>query len=274
MGVITNIGFSHIENLKSQDGILQAKLEILKGMADNAPLVVNGDDERLSQLKTMLTGRPVYYYGIDNPENDFSTENIHEESGKTYFELNYSGKKIPAEIPCAGKHNVMNAAAAFAVGTLNGLSAEEIVSALKKYKPDGMRQNIVDKNGITVIIDCYNASPDSMRASLNVLAGMECDGRKIAVLGDMLELGESSETLHRMVGTMAAETEPDKLFCYGKEAAFTAQEAEKSGIETYSTTDKNELTEKIREYIKTGDVILFKASRGMKLEEVIDALFK
>ena len=137
-----------------------------------------------------------------------------------------------------------------------------------------MRQNIVDKNGITVIIDCYNASPDSMRASLNVLAGMECDGRKIAVLGDMLELGESSETLHRMVGTMAAETEPDKLFCYGKEAAFTAQEAEKSGIETYSTTDKNELTEKIREYIKTGDVILFKASRGMKLEEVIDALFK
>ena len=274
MGVVTNIGFSHIENLKSQDGILQAKLEILKGMADNAPLVVNGDDERLSQLKTKLTGRPVYYYGIDNPENDFSAENIHEESGKTYFELNYSGKKIPAEIPCAGKHNVMNAAAAFAVGTLNELSAEEIVSALKKYKPDGMRQNIVDKNGITVIIDCYNASPDSMRASLNVLAGMECDGRKIAVLGDMLELGESSETLHRMVGTMAAETEPDKLFCYGKKAAFTAQEAEKSGIETYSTTDKNELTEKIREYIKTGDVILFKASRGMKLEEVIDALFK
>lgn len=273
-GVITNIGFSHIENLKSQDGILQAKLEILKGMADNEPLVVNGDDERLSQLKTKFTGRPVYYYGIDNPENDFSAENIHEESGKTYFELNYSGKKIPAEIPCVGKHNVMNAAAAFAVGTLNGLSAEEIVSALKKYKPDGMRQNIVDKNGITVIIDCYNASPDSMRASLNVLAGMECDGRKIAVLGDMLELGESSETLHRMVGTMAAETEPDKLFCYGKEAAFTAQEAEKSGIETYSTTDKNELTEKIREYIKTGDVILFKASRGMKLEEVIDALFK
>lgn len=292
MGVITNIGFSHIENLKSQNGILRAKLEILKGMEANAPLIVNGDDAYLAPLKKGLimntigakcyndisfsefeNDRRVYLYGIENPENDFCAENIYEEDGKTYFEIRYSGGKIAAEIPCVGRHNVLNASAAFGVGILNGLSENEIVSALKKYKPDGMRQNIVKKGDITVIIDCYNASPDSVKASLNVLAGMKCTGRKIAVLGDMLELGEASEKLHRTAGNMAVQAKPDMLFCFGNESVYIGEEANKCGINVYHTCDKNMLTNKIREFIKPGDAILFKASRGMKLEEVIDKLF-
>ncbi|MGN1481443.1 UDP-N-acetylmuramoyl-tripeptide--D-alanyl-D-alanine ligase [Porcipelethomonas sp.] len=273
MGVITNIGFSHIENLKSQDGILKAKLEILKGMEDNAPLIVNGDDARLAPLKNNLDAHQVYLYGTDNECNDFKAVNIKEENGITIFDIKYPDGEITAEIPCVGRHNVLNAAAAFAVGILNGLSDTEIVSALKKYKPDGMRQNIVKKGDVTVIIDCYNASPDSMRASLNVLAGMECTGRKIAVLGDMLELGDSSEKLHRMAGNMAVHASPDMLFCFGKDSGYIGEEAKKSGINAYHTCDKNMLTEKIKEFIKPGDTILFKASRGMKLEEVIDKLF-
>lgn len=271
IGVITNIGFSHIENLKTQEGILQAKLEILNGMAENAPLAVNGDDSHLAPLKDKLSAqRPVYLFGIDNENCDFRGTDIKETEGVTEFTVNYSGKSCKAEIPCVGRHNVLNALAAFCVGTITGMSETEIVSALKKYQPDGMRQNIVKKGGVTVIIDCYNASPDSMKASLGVLAGMKTQGRKIAVLGDMLELGEASEKLHSLVGEYVHKAKPDKLFCYGKDAEFIAK---KSGIDSEFTDNKQQLTESVRSYIKDGDVILFKASRGMKLEEVIDSLF-
>ena len=271
IGVITNIGFSHIENLKTQEGILQAKLEILEGMAENAPLAVNGDDSHLAPLKDKLSSqRPVYLFGIDNENCDFRGTDIEETDGVTAFTVNYNGKSCKAEIPCAGRHNVLNALAAFCVGTIAGMSETEIVSALKKYQPDGMRQNIVKKGGVTVIIDCYNASPDSMKASLGVLAGMKTQGRKIAVLGDMLELGEASEKLHSLVGEYVHEANPDMLFCYGKDSEFISK---KSGIDSEFTDNKQKLTESIRSYIKDGDVILFKASRGMKLEEVIDSLF-
>lgn len=281
MAVITNIGFSHIENLGTQEGILKAKLEILNGMEADAPLIVNGDDPYLAPLKKSLD-RPVYLYGMENEECDFKAVNINEKDGVTTFELLWvdtisedecKSRGIKLEIPCVGVHNVMNAAAAFAVGILNGLSPEEICSALKKYKPDGMRQNIVRKGDNTVIIDCYNASPDSMKATLRVLSGMECKGRKIAVLGDMLELGEASERLHRLVGDQVSEYRPDMLFCYGKEAAYIADQAQKSGISVFSSENREEITEKIKQYIKPEDAILFKASRGMKLEEIINKLF-
>ncbi|MBE6845309.1 MAG: UDP-N-acetylmuramoyl-tripeptide--D-alanyl-D-alanine ligase [Ruminococcus sp.] len=275
MAVITNIGFSHVENLGSQEGILKAKLEILSGMSADAPLITNGDDKFLCPLKDTLE-RPVYLYGIENEKCDFRAVNISEKDSETSFDIVWQDKKIPAVIPCVGVHNVMNAAAAFAVGTLSGLTAEEIVSALKKYKPDGMRQNIVKKGDNTVIIDCYNASPDSMKASLSVLAGMKCEGRKIAVLGDMLELGKSSEELHRLVGKYVAEYRPDRLYCYGNDASYIAAEASRGGVagSFFHEGDKEFLAEKIKEILRSGDVLLFKASRGMKLEEIIEKVFE
>ncbi len=275
MAVITNIGFSHIENLKSQEGILQAKLEMLSGMEENAPLITNGDDKFLSKLKDSLS-RPVYLYGIENEACDYRAVNVAENEGATSFDIKWEDKEITAEIPCIGIHNVMNALAAFAVGILNGLTAEEIISALKKYKPDGMRQNIVKKGDKTVIIDCYNASPDSMKASLSVLSKMNCEGRKIAVLGDMLELGEASEKLHRLVGKYAAEYKPDMLYCYGDDASYICAEASKYGLAGafFHKEDKELMAETIKDNLESGDVILFKASRGMKLEEVIDKIFE
>ncbi len=275
MAVITNIGFSHVENLGSQEGILKAKLEILSGMDDNAPLITNGDDKLLAPLKTTLD-RPVYLYGIENEGCDFRAVNIFEGDNETSFDIEWKDGKISVVIPCVGVHNVMNAVAAFTVGTLSGLTPEEIVSALKKYKPDGMRQNIVKKGENTVIIDCYNASPDSMKASLSVLAGMKCEGRKIAVLGDMLELGKSSEELHRLVGKYVAEYKPDMLYCYGSDASYIAAEASCGGVagSFFHEGDKDFMAEKIKEKLQSGDVLLFKASRGMKLEEIIDKVFE
>ncbi|MCI8775820.1 MAG: UDP-N-acetylmuramoyl-tripeptide--D-alanyl-D-alanine ligase [Oscillospiraceae bacterium] len=272
MAVITNIGFSHIENLGSQEGILKAKLEILSGMSENSPLAVNGDDSYLSPLKQKLE-RPVYTFGIENEKCDFRGTEICESEDTTSFTVSYPGGKIRAEIPCIGRHNVMNALAAFSVGTLAGLSPKEIVSALKKYKSDKMRQNIVKKGENTIIIDCYNASPDSMKASLKVLSSVKTDGRKIAVLGDMLELGKQSAALHTLVGEYVSNAKIDKLFCFGHESKFIAQKAAESGIDSEFTENKDELTNYLKSYIKPGDTVLFKASRGMKLEEIIEKLF-
>jgi UDP-N-acetylmuramoyl-tripeptide--D-alanyl-D-alanine ligase len=136
-----------------------------------------------------------------------------------------------------------------------------------------MRQNIVKKGNNTVIIDCYNASPDSMKATLAVLSGIKTTGRKIAVLGDMLELGQESEKLHRMIGKFASDAKPDMVFCYGNDAKYICEEAEKHGTQSWFTDNKDKLTEKLKEFIKPDDIILFKASRGMKLEEVIEKMF-
>ena len=274
IGVITNIGFSHIENLKTQKGIRKAKLEILKGMKQNAPLVLNGDDPYLSPLKKELSGeRPVILFGIENKESDFRGSEITEFDGKTSFYVNCGDKAVKIILPCVGRHNVLNALAAFCIGKLTGMDDSEIAAALKKYRTDGLRQNIVKKGENTLIIDCYNASPDSMKATLEVLSGMKTNGRKIAVLGDMLELGKESEKLHRLVGRYVCSARPDMLFCFGRDAEFIQQEAEKSGITSYFTPDKDDLAYRLKSCIKSGDVLLFKASRGMKLENVVNSIF-
>lgn len=132
IGVITNIGFSHIENLKTQEGILKAKLEILKGMKQNAPLVLNGDDPYLSPLKKELSGeRPVILFGIENKESDFRGSEITEFDGKTSFYVNCGDKAVKIILPCVGRHNVLNALAAFCIGKLTGMDDSEIAAALK-----------------------------------------------------------------------------------------------------------------------------------------------
>ena len=271
IGVITNIGFSHIENLHSQQGILQAKLEILRGMDSSAPLIVNADDVSLYPLTYQL-GREVLSYGIKNPDSDFRAVDISEDDDKTYFTVEYRDGRKDITLPCIGRHNIMNALAAFCVGIKSGLTPDEIASALMKYKPDGLRQNIVEKGEQTVIIDCYNASPDSMRASLTVLSLLK-NPRKIAVLGSMLELGELSPMLHEKVAEFAAESKTDKLFCYGDECKYTVKRAMELGLDVTYINDKKELAQALKEYLQPKDAVLFKGSRGMKLEEVISMVY-
>lgn len=271
VGIITNIGVSHIENLGSREGILEAKLEILDGLKKGAPLLLNGDNDLLSTVKN--DDYKIYFYAVDN-DADFKAVDIKENPNTTSFTVQYFGKEQKITIPAIGKHNVYNALAAFAVGILLDIDAETAADALKTYEPSGMRQKVVEINGITSIEDCYNASPDSMKAGITTLAGIQAC-KKIAVLSDMLELGEYSEQAHYDVGTMVAENKIDYLLCVGNDAKYIVDGARDNGLlNAYLFDSKQSLTDKLFEIAEKGDAVLFKASRGMKLEEVISEIYK
>lgn len=271
MGIITNIGVSHIENLGSREGILKAKLEILDGLKKGAPLLLNGDNDLLKTVKN--DDYKIYFYAVDS-DADFKAVDIIENLNSTSFTVQYFGKEQKITIPAIGKHNVYNALVAFAVGILLDIDADTAAMALRNYEPSGMRQKVVEINGITSIEDCYNASPDSMKAGITTLAGIKAN-KKIAVLSDMLELGDYSEQAHYAVGKMAAENKIDYLLCVGSDAKYIADGAKDGGLEkTFLFDSKQSLTDKLYRVAEKGDAVLFKASRGMKLEEVISEIYK
>lgn len=270
VGLITNIGVSHIENLGSRDGILKAKLEITQGLAEGAPLILNGDDDKLSTVQD--ENHKLYFYGIHN--GDFKAENISENGSQTAFDICYFGKKQKVVIPTIGIHNVYNALAAFAVGYFLDVEPHAAADALMQYVPAGMRQKTVKIGDIISIEDCYNASPDSMKAALKTLADVK-GNKKIAVLGDMLELGDYSQKAHLSVGSMVAENQIDCLLAYGTDAKYYVCAAQNGGCKTALYFDsKEDLANQLLEFVDSGDVVLFKASRGMKLEDVINTVYK
>lgn len=270
--IITNIGVSHIENLGSREGILKAKLEMLDGLEKGSSLFLNGDNDMLSTVKN--DDYNIVFFGIENKNCDILAEDIKEIGLSTEFVAVKGDIRQKITIPTVGIHNVYDALSAFAVGLEYGISPENIAKGLMNYAPSGMRQKIREVNGITVIEDCYNASPDSQKAGLNSLCKI-ANGRKIAVLGDMLELGTYSETAHRTVGEYAVECNVDMLFTFGEESKYMADSAKKSGLEkVFAFTDKTELTNTLLSEIKNGDTLLFKASRGMKLEEIFEKIYE
>lgn len=269
LALITNIGVSHIENLGSREGILKAKLEILDGLKKGATIILNGDNDMLSTVKN--DDYNIIFYGVDN--GDFKADNITEENGSTTFTVHYFNEAQNITIPTIGIHNVYNALAAFAVGYYLNIDSEKCAAALSSYQPEGMRQKSVSCNGITCIEDCYNASPDSMRAGITTLANTN-GKRKIAVLSDMLELGDYSEQAHLDVGAMAAESKIDYLLAFGNDSRYIIQGAVDNGLKNaYYFDSKEELTDKLIDIIAKDDTILFKASRGMKLEDVIHSVY-
>lgn len=268
--VITNIGFCHIENLKTRENILAAKLEILDGMSDTAPLIVYGDDEYLGRLTSDdIGGRRLITFGASD-KCDVYADNITQKDGGERFTLHYKGKEYAARVPIVGEHQILNALAAFCVGIEYGLAPEEIVPAFERYEPSGMRQRIEQRGDMRVILDCYNASPTSMRSSLNVLKKMENNGRRIAVLGDMLELGEKSKEMHTALAELADCA--DLFFLYGREMRYCAKAMRDKEIPVFHSESKEELTTNLLENVKSGDLILFKGSRGMAMEEIADKL--
>lgn len=273
VGVITNIGVSHIENLGSRENILKAKLEITEGMSSTAPLVLNADDKLLAEVYNQIE-RDIIYYGIDSGTADVQALGIREQDGCTVFNVRFYGKTVTAMIPVLGRHNVYNALAAFSVGLVAGMDPEDIVEGLRVYVPSAMRQNIIRlPNGITVIADCYNASPDSMKASLSVLDGFRKANRRVAVLGEMLELGSFSEELHRKVGRYVARNGIDALFVIGEHAQAVMESALASRhLLTRRFESREEMANYLRVWLRPGDAVLYKASRGMRLEEVIEAV--
>ena len=270
--IITNIGVSHIEILGSREGILQAKLEILEGLKKGSPVFLNGDNDLLSTVK--LEDYKVIFFGVENKNCDVVAEDVKEVGLSTEFIAVKGDIRQKLVIPTVGIHNVYNALVAFAVGLEYGVSLEDIAKGLENYAPSGMRQRIKEVNGVTFIEDCYNASPDSQKAGLNSLCKI-AKRRKLAVLGDMLELGSFSEQAHRMVGEYAAECGVDILYTVGEESRYMADSAKKSGLDNvFNFTDKNELANLLSDELQEGDTIIFKASRGMKLEEIFESIYK
>lgn len=271
IGIITNIGVSHIEMLGSREGILKAKMEILEGMSPSAPLIINGDNDLLPGGVKGIPN-PVVVCGISCQEADCRAENIEQCQDHMRFVINFRGDRYPVELPAVGMHNVYNACIAFACGMLLDVTPEQAVKGLSEYVPAGMRQKIVRRGGITVIEDCYNASPDSIKASLRVLHDLDCK-RRIAVLGDMKELGSYSRRAHLECGAAAAENGIDVLLAYGPEAEAYIEGADGGIPETLHFDDKRELALRLCAMLQEGDAILFKASRAMKLEEVIETVY-
>ncbi len=273
LGIITNIGVSHIEMLGSQEGILKAKREILDGMDADAPLLLNGDDKLLYEAAGQETHQ-VYLYGIDNPECACRARDIRTEGAGTSFVIEYKGSAYATELPTVGRHNIYNALCAFLTGVLLGIPPEKAAGSLRRYEPAGMRQRIVPFQGLTVIEDCYNASPDSVRAALSVLSALPVTGKRIAVLGDMLELGSYAPQAHTACGDAAAEAGVDLLLGYGTDARYCVEAAARKGVEALCFDDKGALSQALITRLSPGDAVLFKGSRAMKLEEVLNTLYE
>lgn len=266
LAVITNIGTMHIEYLGSRQGILKAKLEILEGLRPGGIAVFNGDEPLLWDLKGRLE-HPVLYFGIENEDCDVRAEEIIENEDGITFSVKSKYEAFDIFLPVRGRHNVYNALVAVSVGLQFGVPADKIRLALSWFENTGMRQRIYEKSGFTIIEDCYNAGPESMKAALEVLGGMKA-GRKIAVLGSMLELGEFSQSLHEEIGVFAAE-KADILFTYGKDTEFMVEGAKKMKT-TKSFLSHEALIRELTAVAKPGDVLLFKGSRGVKMERVLE----
>lgn len=270
MAVITNIGVSHIENLHTRENIMAEKLRITEGMSADGTLFLNGDDPLLMSAAEHMD-RPVITYGM-NETCDYRGENVKMINGQTYFDCVAGGERYPVVLNVLGTHNVLNGLAALAVAHKLGVPIAAGAAAL--YRFQGMRQKIYECNHYTVIDDTYNASPDSMKAGIDVLAEFDTEGRKIAVLADMLELGANSENYHYEVGEYLAEKKIDVLIYMGEKAEFINRGVRDHNICT-SLVPANTCTEIIRilkRNLTKGDVVMLKASHGMHLDEVVKEL--
>lgn len=272
VAVITNVGMSHIENLGSQEGIFQAKMEICDFFGANNLLVVNGDDPFLRQAKKTEQYK-VITFGIQEEDCDVRAENIQNlgiEGSRFTVKLDGIGHAV--YIPTAGVHNIYNALAAICVGRHFGISMEKIIRGIAEFSMTGMRMAIERAGAVTIINDCYNASPDSIKASLKVLGSTKA-ARKIAVLGDMLEMGRFAKTAHYELGGEVWKCGADLLFTAGENAEHIAIGARDAGLEdviSYKTTE--ELADHINSYLQDGDMVLVKASRGMHFEKICDRI--
>lgn len=270
IGLIINIGTAHIEHLGSREGILKAKMEILEGMEPTACLILNGDDARLSDLKDLPVEK-VIHFGIRNDRCDVLGVPMPAELGKLCLEI-HSGEQIfPVEIPVEGNHYMSDALAAVAVAREMGVEPEKIRENLALFRNIGGRQEIVQVGDYTLIKDYYNAGPESMEAALNVLGARS--GRRIAVLGDMRELGIAAQAIHYRIGRIAAE-KADILLAFGENSGRMLHGAVTGGMGGNSAqafTDRDRLTATLRQLAKPGDTILFKGSRAMHMELVMEA---
>jgi UDP-N-acetylmuramoyl-tripeptide--D-alanyl-D-alanine ligase len=271
IGVISNIGLSHIENLGSQEGILKAKLEITSNFDEANILIVNGDDEHLKKICKDGLKYDLKTFGFDKNNDVYCTDYIIGEESLS-FKCVIGDNEEEIFIPTVGKHNIYNAMAAILVGLSLDMNLEDIKNGLRNFKASKMRLDIIKKDDLTIINDAYNASPDSMKAALDILGRYE--KRRVAILGDMFEMGEHSEYGHRLVGEHAI-SNVDILITIGENSKYISDESIKLGLNkdnVYHFYNKETAIDKLNGIINKDDVVLVKASRGMQLENIVQYL--
>lgn len=275
ISVITNIGTSHIGNLGSRENILKAKLEILEGM-DKPLLIVNNDNDLLHKYYTENSDIDIKTYGINN-SSDIMAKDITSESTSSTFTCSINNTETKITVPVGGEHFVLNALCACKIGELLNIEPNKIKEGIEKFELTNKRMDITElSSGITIINDAYNASYESMAASLKYLSSLKNE-RKIAVLGDMFELGNYAIDLHKKVGEEVYKNHIDMLFCAGENARYIYETALNNGFDknnAYYFEDKNDLLTSLKENIKKGDVVIVKASNGMKFYDIAEELKK
>lgn len=273
VGLITNIGDAHIEKLGSRENILAAKTELFAHMAPDAPAILNGDDELLGTLRDKLD-RPVLYCGV-SPHNDYYVTDLDRDlvTDDLRCVLHTPKGTFPVVIPALGDYMVYPVLMAAAVAEHFGMTAQEIAQGILRYAPTKMRMNVIDRGAqVRILDDAYNANPQSMRAALQTLASAQRE-YKMAILGDMLELGPMGPTLHAAVGQVAGECNINCLVAIGPLAQHMAKAAEKAQVpEVYWFPTKEEAKTQIAKLVKPSTAVLVKASRGMKFEDIVSYL--
>ena len=275
--VMTNIGQCHLENLIDRDGVLRAKSEIFDFLKPDGHIVLNGNDDKLITVQEVKGVKPVFYYVEDGTAKRADlpyeiTADAIENKGLRGLNANLHFPEEVCQIhePIPGVHNVYNACAAACVGRIMGLTNGEICEGIAHAKTIAGRTNLITLGDVLVIDDCYNANPVSMKASLDVLS--QADGRKIAVLGDMGELGENELEMHYDVGKYAANTGVDILFCCGTLSEELAKGAQRGHTKVMYFADREKLTQTLINFVEAGDTVLVKASHFMEFPKIVKAL--
>ena len=269
--VITNIGLAHMENLGSRDGILKAKTEVFDHLKPNACVILNGDDDKLCTVSSVQGKSPVFF-GLSPERNAYADEIENLGLRGTNCTLHLSAGSIRVHIPVPGEHMIYNALAAACTGLALGLTPEEIKSGIESLKTISGRTNLIETDSLLIIDDCYNANPISMKSSLDVLA--TASGRKVAIMGDMFELGPNECELHYITGSYAAEKQIDIICCIGELSrhAYSGAKAHATQSVVLYFETRQEFLEKIQNVIQKGDTILVKASHSMEFPEIVSAL--
>jgi len=269
IAVMTNIGVSHIEYLKSRENILAEKFRIADYLPEGGCVFVNGDDDLLSTLQS-TPEKKIVRFGLSEA-CDWRAVELAMDAYGTKFTCIHGNEQLPVYVPAAGEHNVRNALAALAVADAVGVPVEDAARAIAGYESPAMRQQIKEINGVMLIDDTYNANPDSMRAALQILGSVKIAGKKYAVLADMLELGEYAAQAHREIGSFAAKQGADVLCGIGPLAKHIVEGFGQPENSAWFGSNA-EAAEWLRAHVQAGDAVLCKGSRGMHTEEIIAAL--
>lgn len=272
IGIITNIGFAHLEGLGSIEGVMNAKGELLKRIKPEGTAVLNADDSRVLYLSTK-TSRKVLYFGLSGYAR-IKAIDVNETKTGISFTLVLPEERISIKLRVHGGFMVSNALAAASVGYIIGLSSEEIKTGLEYFEPVKGRINIFDVRGVHIIDDTYNANPDSMEAGIRILSSLKGNSRGILVAGDMLELGEHAESMHRKIGALSARSNIARLYITGEFAEAIANGAHKEDKNSMYIFigAKEEILEDLKKSLLPGDWVLVKGSRAMGMEKIVEGL--